>query len=355
MQSYLTQHLVTEDQLGQVTLSLNRFKEYVSRFPEVIKLTVCPIGSFTSGLASKESSSLDLVVCMDGGALTNGLNGDQLALALSKGLNDWTELMNMVHVGGDSSTLIIETKHDKKLIRIHACKPSTFPIKYLIHSQLFTSYAFCDPRVPPFVAIVKQWAQSSGFSQTLPTLQCPLTGFHWTVIALYFLIESGVIPNLHMLVNMFPESTREVFGPLIDRDSYLVVPDASAGRRLTEALKIKPQNMKVIISRFFGWLSDTDLLSTAIDLKTAAASTQSPFTTKKGWILITDPVRPGVVNTVITNQGQKSQVEFAMRLQRTARLVADQTSGLDDSAIDQALLSHGSIGGPTVKVDKAVP
>lgn len=354
MQAYIESHYIGDRRLETVNSCLNRFKDYVSRFPEVIKLTVCPVGSFTTGFASTDSTTLDLVVCMDGGTLTRSLNGDQLALALSKGLNDWNELHNLVAVGNDSSTLILETKETKNLIRIHACKPNTFPINYLYHSRLFTSYAFSDPRVAPLVALVKNWAQTSGFCQTLPSTQCPLSGFHWTILVLYFLINSHTIPNLHQLTNILPDVPREIYGPNVQSDSFVLVQDAISGRRLSAYFNGMKSDFNSLLFKFFEWLAATDLLIHMIDLREAGTGAQL-HSTMRGWIVIIDPTCSGTINTVKTDDGQKSQVEFAIRLQRTAKLMWERMRDGDENNLLKALSSRTILGGGVSKVDKAVP
>lgn len=354
MQAYIESHYISGNRLEKVSSCLIRFREYVSRFPEVIKLTVCPVGSFTTGFASAESSPLDLVVCMDGGQLTNSLNGDQLALALSKGLNDWSELRNMIAVGNQTSTLILEIKETLNLIRIHACKPNTFPINYLYHSRLLTSYAFSGPYVVPLVSLVKQWAQTSGFSQSLATAQCPFSGFQWTLLVLYFLINSKTTPNLHQLTNALPDVPREIYGPHVETDSFVLLQDPVAVKRLSESFKARKTDFDRLIFEFFEWLGLTDLLTVMIDLKNAGSGASLP-SIKRGWIVISDPTCPGTVNTVHTESGQKSQVEFAMKLRRTAKMVYDRMREGGENGIEKALSAKTRFSAGTIKVDKAVP
>ena len=353
MQMYLQRHFVGPTSLSTVDALLGEFKEYISRFPDVIKLTICLSGSYASGLSLREDSSLDLIVSMDGGQLTSSLDGDQLALALSTGLNDWEKLNKLTPVGSGTSLLIVEPKGSDLTLRIRTCKPSTFPINNLYHSQLFSSYSLCDPRVPAVVALVKHWARRSGYSRENSSKSSPFSGFHWTIIAIAFLIDANVVPNLHLLAAALPDAPREVFGPNPNSDSFVLVSDSAVGRRLSRDPKTQKLTVKQLLGQFFLWLAEIDLLATAIDIKAEKVAFPSP---RKGWLWVADPTRAGECNTLANSTDQKLEVIFAMRLRRSAQSVlASLAQVTDEAEFTRILSARASVDGAVVKVDAAVP
>jgi hypothetical protein len=354
MQSYIQNHIVGLKSLNLVNSCLAQFREYVARFPEVIKLTISPTGSYTSGLASRENSILDIVACMDGGALTNNLTSDQLALALSKGLNDWSDLASLEAVGDGSGVLILTTKNANFKLRIITCKPATFPLNFVYHSMLFGSFAFCDPRATVVITFVKEWAIAFGFSSSVFRLNCPFSGFHWTILTLYFLIESGVLPNLHGLTRDFPSFQRVVYGPSPTEDSFLCVQDSTVAQQLMRNRRTISDDVFQLCAGFFDWLSAVDLLQVVFDLRTAG-NRRIETTQRKGWIFIADPSKSGCVNTVEGELGQKSQVEFAIKLRRAAGIMPARLRGCTENTFFKQLVSKSSTGMQTMRLEKGVP
>jgi hypothetical protein len=354
MQAYLQKLFVGQNALQQAETSLRRFKDYVSQFPDVIKLTICPMGSFSTGLCLRDASSLDLIVCMDGGQLTNTLSGDQLALALSKGPTEWGDLTILEPVGDGTSLLILATKDSERKLRIFTCKPSTFPFNVLNHTQLFSSYASCDSRVPIVIALIKHWAAFSGNSRPIVNLACPLSGFHWTILILYYLVESGAVPNLHEITSEFPGVPTTVYGPRPDRDSFVCIENSKSARKILAKRASIGDDPFQLCAGFFDWLSTIDLLSVMIDLREAGKRRLIP-TARKGWIVIVDPVKPGIHNTINTELGQKSQVEYAMKLRRTSLLMAERLRGSTEANFIKKMLSKNTDGIASLKVDRAVP
>ena len=352
MQNYIQNSFVSKEALLRVETCLSELNEYITRFPDVLKLTVCLTGSYSTGLAARNGSSIDLVVCMDGGSLTDGLNGHHLAVALSTGLNDWEFLSSLNPSAPEASLLIADTIDSSIKLKIRACKPSNFPLNHLYHSRLLSSYAFCDPRHPALVGLIKQWACSSGFSTSIPSSHCPLSGFHWTIIVTAFLIGAQIVPNLHQASAVVRELPRDQYGPRPEKDAYIVVPDAAAGKRLFS----NTANLSVTVSQlavdFFRWLSLTDLLAWAISLQAAGPADPLP-SPKRGWIVIADPALPGIFNTVDPTFDQKGQVVFAMKLQREAAKVFETIREGDERVLTGILSSHGEPR--CVKVDKAAP
>lgn len=295
MNRYLQSDYVGTLTLSKVEKCVNAFQQYIACFPSVLKLSVSLIGSYSSGLASRSGSMVDLLVRMDGGSLTMSLNSDELASALSAGLKDWAFLTSVTPLLNNSGTLICETEESCIFFRIRACNTEKFPVSHLFHSKLFASYLNIDPsKIVVFLNSIKHWSRISGFSSPVPYSACPLSGFHWTIIGLFFLQACGFIPSV------FQGSV--AFGPKIE-DSFASMP---------QHFPIKVP-IGELVGRFFSWLAKTDLLSTIVSLKQ-----EKHIQGKKGWLNILDPTLPYEQNTVDPSFDQKEQVLFAMKLSREA-------------------------------------
>ncbi len=312
------------------------------------------MGSLTTGLGSRQSLGLDFIVSMDGGHLTDSLSGDQLAVALSKGLTDWNDLASLEAVGEGSSILSISTSNSQARVRIFACKPSTFPLNFLNHTLLFSSYALCDPRAPIVVSLIKQWATSVEFSSPDVKLSCPFSGFHWTILILYFLVDVGVLPNLHKPTVESTEITKVIYGPNPERHSFACIKDPKHAQLLLKGSPGIADNVFQLCSGFFDWLASIDLLTVVIDMR-LAGSGRMTTSNHKGWISIADPAMPGFYNTVNTFAGQKSQVEFALKLRKLASTMPAKLRGSTEATFIKSLMSRANTTGPSLKIDKAVP
>ena len=316
--------LVGLETLGRVNNCLSELQQYIAGVPSVLKLSICTIGSYSTGLASRSGSMVDLVVRMDGGALTAALDGDQLALALAAGLKDWAFLTSLTPLGNNSATLICETIDRSIVLRVRACNTERFPVNHLYHSKLFGSYARCDPRFVILIIATKNWARTSGFSAQVPSSDCPLSGFHWTILVLFFLTNSGYVPNLHNPPSWLRDLPTVQYGPRQSEHSFASVANAEIGKRVCGLVELKELTIPTLVSRFFEWLAKTDLLSTSINMQ-VAGSDKKPLPPRKGWISILDPTMPWAENTIDHSFTQKSQVVFAMKLQREATLMAGLT------------------------------
>ena len=212
----------------------------------------------------------------------------------------------------------------------------------------------CDSRAPVVIALIKHWASFTGHSKPVVTLACPFSGFHWTILTLYFLIESDVIPNLHDVNPAAPDHVKVVYGPRPERDSFLNITDTKSARKLTVGHRTVSDDPFQLCGGFFDWLSSVDLLNVIIDIREAGKRRMIP-TDRKGWIVVADPVQPGIHNTIRTDSGQKSQVEFAMKLRKTAKVVTEKLRGTNETTFFNQLLSRTADNGSSNKLDKAVP
>lgn len=321
---------------AKVVGCLSELHEYIAGFPSVLKLSVILIGSYSSGLAFRSGSMVDLIVRMDGGALTASLDGDQLALALSAGLKDWPYLKNLTPLGNNSGTLICETRDPCIILRIRACNTERFPVSNFFHSKLFSSYSNIDPKIVVFISGLKHWARTCGFSSPVPFSNCPFSGFHWTILAIFFLTQTNLVPNLHATSG----APRVQYGP--GRLDFWLVSDR------VEGYSIGKYNIKEVFEFFFQWLGKTDLLATSVSL-------QPNEFFKRGWLNIFDPCAATIVNTVDANN-QKDQVVFAMKLQREALLMTTLVKNATDISDliytkTISMLSNGD--GPVHKIDVA--
>lgn len=349
MQKYLRSQYVGKEKVSIVEKCLRELNDYVSKFPEVIKINIYLSGSFSTGLACRNTSALDVVVCMNGGQLTDSLESDQLALALLTGLQDSTFLRKLEPVCNGTGMITCTTSDGSLSVCMRVCKPNSIPVTNLFHSRLFASYALMDPAVPAFVCLIKDWALQSGFSSPSHIPESVLSGFHWTCITLHFLVESEFLPNLHIARS--PISTTLQYGPRSDRDSFVVVEDKTVPLQLLEDLNGRNVAMKHLIVNFFHWLSRTDLLDTCICMQ--GSGTHNIPNPTKGWIFIADPTRPGLVNTVNSFLFQRDQVIFAMKLQREALRVFQAIRSRDERVVAATLFARP--GCDKVMVDKAVP
>lgn len=354
IQSYVERHFISSDHSQSIEKSLREFKAYVSQFPDVLKLTVCVSGSYASGLASQEDSNLDVVVIMDGGALTNSLDRDQLVLALSTGLKDWENILELKTTQSNPRLLVADLVGNRTKFYIRTCKPRTFPLNELYHAKLFSSYSFCDPRISIVISLVKRWARKSGFSSDMSTLGCPFSGFHWTIIVSFFLLKIRMLPNLHRLTSVANHLPKEVYGPRQDRDSFVLVSDRSIGEKLTQNSPTQKLPLSRILVEFFGWLSELDLLSQCIALQSTGSS-QAETPVRLGWINVVDPCKAGWVSVIDPSISQKSQVLFALRLSRYARKLFAKLQGSDERTITNLLTGRMSPDGPSPTYDRAVP
>lgn len=354
MQTYIQSHFIGAEYLQPIERCFKEFKAYLSQFPDVLKLTVCVCGSYTTGLASIANSSLDLIVSMDGGSLTSSLDRDQLVLALSTGLKDWECLTDLKTTEGNHKLLLAEMEGLEIKFSIRTCKPRTFPMNELYHTQLFGSYSLCDPRVPVVISLIKSWARKAGYSFEIPSANCPFSGFHWTLLVVFFLIKIRMVPNLHRLSTVVSQLPKEVFGPRFDRDCFVVVSDRSVGEKLTHGSPSQQLSIGKVILDFFGWLSEFDLLSKCVALQ-VAGTTLSDFPIRLGWINVVDPCKAGWASVIDPSIDQKSQVIFALKLARLARKIHSQLKHADEKTMTDLLTGRINPEGPSRKIDRAVP
>jgi hypothetical protein len=293
---------------------------------------------------------------MDGGALTNSLDQDQLVLALSTGLKDWEYLASLKSTEGVSRLLVAEAKGLNVKLCIRTCKPRTFPVNELYHTQLFSSYSLCDPRVSIITGLVKRWARKAGYSHEIPSANCPFSGFHWTILVLFFLIRIRLVPNLHRLGSVATQLPREVFGPRYDRDSFVVITDRAVGSKISQGSPARQLPLSHIIVRFFEWFSGLDVLSECVALQSASDLQTSQIPVKLGWINVVDPCRAGWVSVIDPGIDQKSQVLFALKLARLAKKIFVQMRNAgDERTIVDLITGRLTPDGPSSKVDRAVP
>lgn len=349
MEKYLSNHFVGEDMVSVVQSCIKVLVEYISGFPEVLKTTAHVTGSFASGMASRTHSCIDVLICMNGGQLTEAMSLDHLALALSTGLADST--FSNIEVVGNNTGIITAISPERSIpLILRVCRPDTFPVNHLLHSRLLTSYGLIDARLPVIVSFVKQWARTAGFSSMIPVAECPLSGFHWTVLTIYFLVESGIVPNLYTACEDITDLPIEHFGPR-DRDAFISIPDLDTARRRFDTRANRRISVTELISDFFHWLSSIDLLDVCISLQNAGTGLLPNPT--KGWIFIADPARSGLVTTIDLDFDQKSQVIFSLKLQREAGRMFEILKSRDERALVEVVLAKASSS--SIKLDKAVP
>lgn len=350
---YRDNDVVTVDAVTSIVSCVSDLRAYIESLSNVLKLSVHVIGSFATGLALLGSSPLDILVVLDGGHLTSSLDNDQLALALGAALGDWKDLKTVSQVAHQTGMLLCETREGQIRLNMHASDTSRIPVSYMYHSILFSSYARLNSRVPVFVGLVKRWARTCGFSSRIACESCPLTGFHWTIISLSFLIDSGIIPNLHIPCVKTASLDRIQFGPNSDTDSFAVITDEVVGHKLNKGfLKSKNSTPNEYLAKFFGWLATADLLACSIKLQSAGSTGTSPTTTR-GWLNIVDPCVPGDRNTIHPSISQKAIVRCAMTISREASKAAKI---LDETKLAEYIYTKKTENDPNSrKIDVAVP
>jgi len=350
IEKYLQEDYIASDTSETIQKCVDELRAYVAGFPDVLKLTLTISGSHATGLASRADSMVDLIVKMEG-KLTRKLDGDQLAVALSAGLNDWSFVTQVTPVEGNTALLLCKTKNEAIVLRVLACNTVSFPSSQMYHSRLINSYAVCDPRVPILITMVKRWARCYGFSSPIALETCPFSGFHWTILALYFLIETGIAPNLHHVgVTRRDDVTRIQYGP-----SPLEHVFALVTRQQCNPPPATEIEMVQITGRFFEWLSSVDLLSQVLCIKKVGVC--APIQNTSGWIRVMDPCTVTEVNTVTASKNQKNQIVFALKIRKAAKQILDDCRKEGEKALSTQLYAKRMIGGPgsRQKIDVAVP
>ncbi len=316
---YRDQDLVAVKGMDGVLSHIDDLKEFIGGLSNILKLTVHVVGSYSCGLASRSDSPVDLLVTLDGGQLTSSLDNDQLAMALSAALYDWKSVGSMHQHGNQTGLLLCDTRGVKLRINMVACDVGRIPASYIFHTVLFASYTRFNSRVPIFISMVKRWAKACGVSRRTATEMCPLTGFHWTIISLHFLINLGLVPNLHIPSPKTASLERVHFGPSRVIDSFACIPNETVGHKVNKGSilnKTKNNGIMEYMKQFFHFLATTDLLNETLSLQFAGVT--NPVPSMRGWITIIDPCLPGQVNTINSMLSQKCVVTCAMLIRRHA-------------------------------------
>lgn len=354
LSKYRDQDLIEPKGMEMVLSHIDELKEFIGGLSNILKLTVHVIGSYSAGLALRSDSPVDLLVVLDGGQLTSSLDNDQLAMALSAALYDWKSVGEMHQQGNQSGLLLCNTRGIKLHMNLFACDAGRIPASYIFHTVLFSSYARFNSRVPIFISMVKRWARASGISRRTASETCPLTGFHWTIIALHFLISIGLIPNLHIPSPRTTSLQRIQFGANAVIDTFAVIADEVVGRKVNKGSilnKTKNNGMMEYLKQFFLFLASTDLLNQTISLQFAGVTNPAP--SPRGWLSIVDPCLPGQVNTINPLLSQKSVVTCGMLIQRLAKTMAEMDE--EDRLAEFMFSQHAADKSNRETIDVAVP
>ena len=339
MEEYLAKDRVSENQCAQINGLLEDLRNQLQRLELPLSFTVTLFGSYGSGLASKSCSEVDILVKFDG-KLIRAASQDQLGQALVMAIKDWSNIADLVAYDDNTGLISCKSKEPLLKLRMLACKSSSFPLQYLYHVRLFHSYANCHSRAPVFITAVKRWATSNHLKKSVADRATPFTGFHWTVIALAYLIGHQIAPNLHELANRAPDVPRMQYGPSAELDVFASIEEqshVSTGHEINDLFR-----------GFVTWLSQTDLLSVDIDIRSSSLSMRPP--NKRGYLVIMDPCSTTPVNTVVTPCHQREHIVFGLRVRKAAEVALDQLT--KDISVTDLVYPATSMN---LRVDVAVP
>ena len=313
LEEYISKDRVSEDQCTRINTLLDDLRSQLLRLELPLSFTVTLFGSYGSGLASKSCSEVDILVKFDG-KLIRAASRDQLGQALVVAIKDWSNISELVAYDDNTGLVSCKSKDPHFKLRLLACKSSSFPLQYLYHVRLFQSYAFCHSRAPVFLTAVKRWAASNHLKKSVADRGIPFTGFHWTIIALSYLIGQHVVPNMHELAHGAPDITRMQYGPSVEADVFALIEErshVSTGHEIND-----------LFLGFITWLAQVDLLSFDIDIRSSNPTLRPP--NQRGYLVIFDPCSATPINTVVAPNHQREHIVFGLRIRKAAELALDQ-------------------------------
>jgi hypothetical protein len=165
-----------------------------------------------------------------------------------------------------------------------------------------------------FITAVKRWAISNHLKKNVADRGTPFSGFHWTIIALSYLIEHHVVPNLHELARESPDLPRMQYGANVDVDIFAFIEKpshVSTGHEIND-----------LFQGFMDWLSRIDLLSLELDIRTSSVSVRPPK--QRGFLVINDPCSMASINTVVAPSHQREHIVFGLKIRNAAEVALEQ-------------------------------
>ena len=307
IEDYLRTDVVSKSVSDKVNSCVDDLRLHLASLSERVNIafTVALYGSYGSGLASRSESLVDVIVKLDS-KRTRSLERGRLAQIVEFIIQDWQMYENHVRPQDDTDLIICNTKVPGVTLRIWVCTSGLFEIEKLFHTRLFQSYGHSHTRVAIFISAVKRWAKSVDLSSSVVRDSCLFSGFHWTVLALVFLIEQHVVPNLHDLARESSEMPRMQFGANKDLDVFALIENPShiaTGHEVGD-----------LFIGFIEWLSHTDLLTRVIDLRSVTVRQPN----QRGYLVIHDPCKVSSVNTVNPLFHQRFQIVFGLKIRKAA-------------------------------------
>lgn len=264
---FISKHVIGEQfayRANQVIASLKQYLETCLAGTN-LKSSVHPVGSFAAGLGSKSDSTVDLAVRIDGGMQTNQMSPGQVVEVLLTVLENCPFFATVTRQGE-----LIECVVDYSLVfTLHAFNAVTFPMHWLHHARMFSSFAKSNPVFILLNSHVKSWAREN---KLLEKGAFSLGQFGWTILVAAFLISN------RLAVSPFAkEGPPEQFGPRVSQ-SYSFV------RSFVAPSESPPLQLHSVTKGFFLWLACQDLTMNTIGLQGVQLALYP------GWITILDPI-----------------------------------------------------------------
>ncbi|KAF4687346.1 hypothetical protein FOZ60_004035 [Perkinsus olseni] len=212
---YFTTHHVDAALAGEISSIINEFETFIisQTTPVGIEVQLVPIGSYASGLASKEDSSVDILLPMFGG-VSESSDEASLAEAIAGGLHEFSKFDSNGIMLEDTNSIRCRLKDEQHqqqgdtrlpdfLLRVvkatTSCNspPSSLSFtRRLLHARLLRSYSNCSPLLAPLVCLIRRWGRDNLLSG-VGSINNNLTGFQWALLCIAFLQQQQVLPNLH--------------------------------------------------------------------------------------------------------------------------------------------------------------
>jgi hypothetical protein len=299
--------------IAAVEESLTGLEAYINSLPAELNLRVFLTGSYATGL-SLDDSDVNVVFRL-GGETPRSLDPEQLADAIRLGFSDCGVFKQIEKVPGPGlEPVLLCTLPTDSVMRVIAVNSDNFPLADLFSAKLVLSYCRLHSSVSLFLLLVKSWGRQYKPTHSGSPVPSPLTGFHWTMIGLYFLVEFGLVPNLSSPAG---GADRDIYGPIPEEHSF--------GSGCGQEFKISEIPLAEIFRSFFLFLSKFDLLSRPICLQNAGQSTPiNPRLLAPGWLTIIHPTSPKLESVVPRPEDQKFHVKYGMLLQRHAAGIYDR-------------------------------